>query len=246
MLRILEQVAQSPEPLHSIELAQRIDAPRATTHRLCTLLQHLGFLEREIGGKRFVLGSRQIALALRTLSDAAHCSERHALLQALAREANETVNIAVLEGNEAVYVDRVECQWPLRHHMSVGTRVPIHCSASGKLFLALLPAAERRKRLAAPLQPYTGKSITDSCALQQQLRRIRSLGVSVNDEEYIQGMIGIAVPVRDRRGRICATVSLNAPTARSSPKQILDYVPALRRTAEAIEATLPAADSRPA
>jgi len=234
LLAILEAIAREEEPVASADLSQHMDMSRATVHRLCVLLERLGFLEREPGSKRFVIGHRQEQLAIDSLIHSSHRGARHAALQALAAEVGETVNVTVLHGNEVVYIDRVECQWPLRHHLQTGSRVPIHCGASGKLFLSMMPAARRRRLLSAPLLQYTEKSIVDLSELESHLKRIRATRVSIDDEEFMQGLIGLAVPIYDSRKRICATVSLHAPTARLTADGALDYAPALQRTAEVI------------
>lgn len=234
LLMMLEAIAESDGPVASADLAIQLGLPRATVHRLCVMLERLSFLERELGGKSFVIGHRQEQLALNSLIHSSYRGARHGALQALAREVGETVNVTVLHGNEVVYIDRVECQWPLRHHLQIGSRVPIHCGASGKLFLSMMPAAARRRLLAVPLQAYTEKSIVDATVLQEHLKKIRSSEISVDDEEFMQGLIGLAVPVYDTRKRICATVSLHAPTMRMTAAGVLDFVPALRRTADAV------------
>lgn len=234
LLAILEAIAESDVPVASANLAIQLGLPRASVHRLCVMLERLSFLERELGGKSFVVGHRQEQLALNSLIHSSYRGARHGALQALASEVGETVNVTVLHGNEVVYIDRVECQWPLRHHLQIGSRVPIHCGASGKLFLSIMPAAARRRLLSAPLHPYTEKSITDAVELEKHLKKIRSSEVSVDDEEFMHGLIGLAVPVYDARKRICATVSLHAPTLRMSATRVLDFVPTMRRTAEAI------------
>jgi len=234
LILVLEAVATSGEPITSADLAPKLGMARETVHRVCVALERLGFLERELGSKRFTVGHRQQQLALNSLFNASYRGERHALLEALSHEVGETVNLTVLDDNEIVYIDRVECQWPLRIHLQPGSRVPIHCGASGKLFLSMMPAAKRRRLLAVPLHRYTDNSITDVRELEAQLKEIRSSGVSVDAEEFMQGLIGLAVPVSDVRGRICATVSLHAPTARHTVEGVRDFVPAMQRSAEAM------------
>lgn len=239
LLMILEAVALSDEPTAAADLAPRLDLPRATVHRLCVSLERMGFLQRELGSKRFLVGHRQEQIAINSLINSSHRGARHAILQALSREVEETVNVTVLTGNEVVYIDRVECQWPLRHHLQTGSRVPIHCGASGKLFLSMMPAAKRRRLLSAPLQQYTEKTMTDPKKLEEYLKRIRASQVSVDDEEFMHGLIGLAVPVYDADKRMCATVSLHAPTVRMSAQSVLRCVPAMQRSALAIAKLMP-------
>ncbi len=202
-------------------------------------LESIGFLQREPGGKRFVVGPRQTEVALDTLINSPQRAARHAILEALVEEVEETCNVTVLIGTEIVYIDRVESHWPLRSHFQPGSRVPLHCGASGKLFLSMMPAHRRRKLLRSiPLRKYTERTETNPTAIEKELKRIRTSKVGLDVEEFLQGLIGLAVPVFDRRKRMCATVSMHAPTARLSPEDALKYVPAMRRAAQAIAKTL--------
>jgi IclR family transcriptional regulator, acetate operon repressor len=238
-LAILETVSRSNEPVSAVDLGPRLGLPRATVHRQMLLLEQINFLQREPGTKRFIAGERLEQMSLEALINTPKKSERHAVLQGLVDEVQETCNVTVLVGNEIVYIDRVECHWPLRTHFHIGSRVPIHCGASGKLFLSLMPAARRRRLLrAAALKRYTEKTVLDPDIIERELKRIRSTKVGIDVEEFVHGLIGLAVPVFDRRGRMCATLSMHAPTLRVTAESVLDFVPALRRAAAAVSATL--------
>jgi DNA-binding IclR family transcriptional regulator len=236
---ILETVSRSNKPVSAVELGSRLSLPKATVHRQMLLLEEINFLQREPGTKRFIAGERLVQMSLETLINAPKRAERHAVLEALVEEVQETCNVTMLVGNEIVYIDRVECHWPLRTHFQIGSRVPIHCGASGKLFLSLMPAAKRRRLLRpAALKRYTEKTVLDPDIIEGELKRIRSTKVGIDVEEFVHGLIGLAVPVFDRRGRMCATVSMHAPTLRVTVERALDFVPALRRAAAAVSATL--------
>ena len=239
MLAVLEAVAASDGPVSAIDLADQLDLPRATVHRQAVALERLGYLCREPGSKRFIVGYRQQRLALDTLIHSSLRGARHAILQALVDEVGETCNVTVLDGNEVVYIDRVESDWPLRTHLQPGSRIPIHCGASGMMFLCAMPAAKRRRILtAAPLRRYTPKTLLDPDKIDKRLRQIRAAGVAIEAEEFMQGLIGVAVPVHDSRGRVCATVSMHAPTARFTVEQVLERVPLLQHAARAIAALI--------
>ena len=164
---------------------------------------------------------------------------RRAILQALAASIGETVNLTAIEGGEIVYLDRVESEWPLRIALQPGSRVPLHCSASGKLLLALMPAA-RRKRLvdALPLTRHTPQTIVDRRALARELARIRVERVATDKEEFIAGLVCVAVPVALADGRAVASVAVQAPVARMTIDMALGHLPALRRAADALAATI--------
>jgi DNA-binding IclR family transcriptional regulator len=138
-----------------------------------------------------------------------------------------------------VYLDRVESAWPLRMTLQPGSRVPLHCTASGKLLLALMPAA-RRDRLVErlPLTRYTDRTIVERDRLVAELEAIRRQRVATDDEEYLDGLVCAAVPVAKAGGRVVASVAVQAPRVRMPLDQALGHVPQLREAARALAATL--------
>lgn len=238
-LKILQIITQSERPLTARELAPKLDLPHPTVHRLATHLERLGYLQREPGSKRFVSGFELQNLALNALQNSFARAERHAILQDLAERIEETCNVTVLDGNEAVYIDRVEAHWPLRTHLQVGSRVPLHCGASGKVFLSFMDAKKRKRLLtAAPLRRMTERTVIEPKKIFAELKKIRSSKIGLDDQEFMPGLIGIAVPVFDSRGRVCATVSMHAPTVRWTLNQVSKTAPLLTAAASAIARTL--------
>src|SRR5690606_10475408 len=121
-------------------------------------------------------------------------------------------------GAEFVYLDRVESAFPLRMELRPGTRVPLHCSASGKLFLAHLGAARRQALLdGLELSRFTATTLVQRSALEAELATIRRQGHAFDAGEFVDGLVCIAVPVRTagERGLRCA-LALQAPSARVS------------------------------
>jgi DNA-binding IclR family transcriptional regulator len=169
-------------------------------------------------------------------------STAHIVLQRLARSVNETCNIGTLVNGEVIYLDRVEAEhWPLRLQFTSGSRVPLHCSAIGKLFLALAPPARRKRLLqSVALTRYTDHTITERTRLDGELRHIREEQVSFDREEYLAGVVCMAVPVTGRNGEILAALAVQAPQARMSVETARRHLPAMRRAAtqlsEAFEA----------
>ena len=128
------------------------------------------------------------------------------------------------------YLDRVEATLPLRVAFQKGSRVPAHCSASGKLFLAMMSPAKREKLLnTLTLDRYTQNTLTDPSALKDELSRIRRQGYAFDDEESLSGLSCIAVPITDKTGRDCiAALALQAPIVRLSSNNAAERLPALR------------------
>ena len=140
-------------------------------------------------------------------------------------------------GSEMVYLDRVEAEWPLRTQLPIGTRVPLHCTASGKLYLSSLSATQKRRLVGVlPLERHTAKTITGTEDLLAELGHIRDSGIGTDDEEFIDGMTAVAVPLLDNKGRVVGTLAYHAPSVRLNIEAALGHVPVMRLAAEALSA----------
>jgi DNA-binding IclR family transcriptional regulator len=237
-LKILEAVAAGGRPVSIAELSAVLRLSKPTTHRIGTVLEGLGYLEREPGSRRFVEGKRLIHLALSVLQAAAGRGARHGILQALSETIGETCNLGGMSGNEVVYLDRVEATWPLGLRFEAGSRVPLHCTSLGKLFLSNLPEAQLRKTVSVlPLKRYTENTITHQARLIAELREIREKGYATDNQEFMSGVVCIAVPVMGPDHRPCAGIALSAPEARLTLTQACEYIPLLREAADRLAAT---------
>lgn len=238
-LLLLETIAKAEEPPTLNELMAAIQLPKATTHRFVALLERLGFVQRAADGRHYEVGYRLLALSLEGMRRSFDLAPRRIILSALVKEIGETCNITVLDGERLVYLDRVESDWPLQFRLSVGSHVPLHCTASGKLFLSLAPSAVRKALFRTqPFHRYTERTLTATEQLEAELTRIRQTGVGTDDGEFMEGMAATAVPIYDSRGRICATVAVHGPVSRLPLSRALALVPALKKAAKALEQTL--------
>lgn len=236
LFALLEIIASS-ERLYSLqELAQETGLPKPTLHRMLQQLEAAGLLQRESDGRHYGTGTRLRRFAESLLRNDSHHGARHAVLRQLVAEVGESCNITALSGNEVVYLDRVETAAPLRFYLHPGSRVPVHCSASGKIFLAGMTAEQRRRLLAhAPLERCTANTLTDPGKLDRELERIVRDGWSLDNEEFLPGLLCVAVPVpaaAGARSNLC--VAAQAPVVRVPPARARRLLPALQRAAEAL------------
>ena len=134
LIALLEHVAKADKALTLTDIIARVRQPKPTVYRMLQQLETAGLLMRDPDGKRYAPGARLSRLAEDVVLNAQSRATRHAILKALVDEVGETCNFTMPSGIEVVYVDRVETAWPLRFHLQPGSRVPMHCSASGKLF----------------------------------------------------------------------------------------------------------------
>lgn len=239
-LRVLEAVAARRRPLSIAEIASALDLPQPTAHRIVGSLEKLGFVGREPGRRRIVEGARFVRLGLDVLRSAAASGSRHAVLAALAKKTGESCNLGVLAGGHVVYVDRVETQWPLGLRFESGSRVPLHCTAIGKLLLSELPEEALESHMASgALSRYTATTITDARRLKAELKRTRAQGYSVDNEEFMSGVVCMAVPVRGPRdGHVCAGLAISAAQARHTLAGMKRFLPDLRTAAAKLERAL--------
>ena len=229
---ITEKIVQAERPVSSAFLAEELDLPKATVHRIAQHLEEEGILQREPGGKRFTGGRRLRELAFSTLSNSVITGHRSAILKALSEEIGETCNLTVLDGAEIVYLDRVEANWPYRIHLPVGSHLPLYCTATGKLFLANMQAAQRKRIVdSLDLVRHTDRTITDRQELEAELTKAHEEGVGYDAGEYLDGVVSLAVPVLDERNRMCFSIAVHAPSERKSLSELRQYLPALRRAA---------------
>ena len=232
-LSILEIVSASPEPMTATEVNQQLMLPKPTIHRLCMMLEREGFLQPRLDGRGYLPGNRLSKIALGAISNNDHLrTERHAILQRLSEEVGETCNISIPDGVEMIYFDRVETHWPLRVQLQINDRVPVYCTASGKLFLSHLPSAKRNRLISKlNLEQRTPNTITTESTLKTELKRIRREGIGYDNEEFMKGMIAVAVPIQSSQGQFYGGLAMHAPNARMSMESAIEKIPKLQAAA---------------
>lgn len=236
---VVELIAKAEEPMSLDELTELSGLPKPTVFRILALLVRGGVVARESIEKRYFVGPRLSTLALKVQMHSPARAWRHSILVRLVEEIGETCNFTILDGNDVVYLDRVETSSAVRLHMDKGSRVPLHCTASGKLFLSQMTPVQLRRVLGTgPLKRYTERTITSIDALEKALKKVRADRVGTDIGEYLEGSVCLAVPVTDRDGRICAVVALHGPAPRMTLRKGIEYLPALRRAAKALAGTL--------
>ncbi|MGE8656447.1 MAG: IclR family transcriptional regulator [Achromobacter sp.] len=243
-LLVLDHLARAQHPPTLAQLAQRLDMPKTTLMRLLAAMQRAGFVAATPTENGYVPGPQSTALALATLRASAFTRACRAVLAQLAGKLGETCNLTAPDGDQVIYMERVETAEPLRLFFAVGSHVPMHCTASGKLFLASMNRLERGRVLARlPLTRNTPRTLTDPARLEDELERLAARGIGIDNEEFVRGMSAVAVPVRDAQDRVVAAVACHAPTARLMLDDLLRAVPVLQGAAQSMRAVL--AEHRP-
>jgi DNA-binding IclR family transcriptional regulator len=211
---ILEAIAESPEELGVTELGRRLGVHKATASRLLSTLAERDLVERNPATDRYRLGFGLIRLAVVAGGRLDLVREARPVLERLAEDTGETVNLAALEADEVVHLDQISAPRPIVTVNWVGRRTPLHGTSNGKVLLAYLPDAERRRLLARPLERLTARTIVDRRALESELAEVRVRGYAWTKEELEVGLNAVAAPVRDGTGRVIAAVSVSGPAYR--------------------------------
>jgi DNA-binding IclR family transcriptional regulator len=236
---VLEALAAVERPASLAEVTGIVRLPKPTLYRMLGMLESAGLVVREPGARRYAPGPRLAALGRNIMLNAGRRPERRAILARLVEEIGETCNFTMLDGDQVIYLDRVETAWPLRMTLSSGSRVPLHCTASGKLLLALLPAASRERLVSQLALPrYTEATITSAKQLAAELASIRARRYATDNEEYHAGLVCVAVPVMHPKRRACAALAVQAPVSRMPLERALQYLPVLQRAASTMASSL--------
>jgi DNA-binding IclR family transcriptional regulator len=235
---VLETLVRAGGPVTLAELMLATGLPKPSLHRTLALFEDAGLVAREPNGRAYAVGQRLSRFALDVLTNEPVATRRRVILRKLVADVGETCNLSMLRKGELVYLDRVEADWPLRLNLPAGTALPPHCSASGKLLLAFMPAEERAQLVATlPLPKFTDRTITNRQMLANELDRIAATGYAVDNEEYVIGVACVAVPVRDAAGDVVAAVAVHAATARLPLARAIEFVPQLAEAAARISRT---------
>lgn len=231
-LAVLEAITAQAQPVGLPDLSARLDLPRQTVHRVLMQLEAAGLIVRDPSRDRFSVGPRFSMLALAALQTHNQAAPIRAILQALVDEIEETCNIGALDGMQFVYLERVECQWSLRVHLQAGSRVPAHCTSGGKVMLAHLDERVRAMLFRnVKLKAFTSRTITQVGELEQELADIRERGFALNNQEFTDGVVGMAVPIRSREGRMLAALALHGPLPRLDVERAKSFVPRFKQAA---------------
>lgn len=236
--------AEEPE-LGVTDLAERLGLHKSTVHRFLVNLEAAGLVERDRHTARYRLGLRIFELGGLVLQQMNLWDEALPFLEGLVRDSGETGHLAVLDGGEAVYIEKVEARRALRIPSAIGRGYPAHATSLGKILLAHLDGdaadtliAERGLDRCAP------NTITDPAALRAELDRVRHQGFAVDDEEYEEGLRCIGAPISGHTGQVVAAIGIGGPVTRVTPERVTDLAALVMRAAGSLSRRMGAEQSR--
>jgi IclR family pca regulon transcriptional regulator len=220
------------------EVATRTDMDRAKARRFLLTLQALGFVKRS--GRQFELTPRVLQLGYAYQASNQYRAVIQQYLEGITAELGESSSLAVLDGDDVVYVVRSSARYRLMAiTLSVGTRLPAAYTSMGRVLLAQLPEAELEAFLArVKIEAFTVSSVTNPDVLRDDIFKARELGYSIVDQELDSGLRSVAVPVFAGNGELLGAINISTNAARVDMKTLTSvYLPRLQKTAEAVRRT---------
>jgi IclR family KDG regulon transcriptional repressor len=220
------------------EIAQEVGLHKATAHRIMTTLLNFGYLERTADEQRYRLGVHLADLGSKVFRRMDVRREALPLMAQIVEHWDETCDLGLFDQGQVFYIEVLQGSHTLTIAAAVGQRLPAHCTASGKLFLAHLPPRELDALLSQPLAAYTDKTVTGPDMLRQQFEAIRQQGYGCDDEEFEAGIRAVSAPIRNHEGKIVAAMSVPGPTSRMTLDRVAEIAEALKGATQAVSRRL--------
>jgi IclR family pca regulon transcriptional regulator len=238
-LSVLQAFAEAGHPLTLSEIANALGANNTTATRLCYTLTELGFIQKD-GQRRYHLTPKVLTLGHSYISGLAWQEVAQYYLESLFKEVQETVNLSILEGSQIIYLFRIRKRKYLPFDIQIGTKLPVYCTAMGKILTAMGPP----KKIGAILKklefkPLTARTIKNLDKFKDELDKVRKKGYAINDEELSIGNRAVAAPITDKQGYAVAAINIAVPTTEYSQSQMeKKLAPPVKRTAHEISEAL--------
>ena len=232
-LDILEQFHDNVDELGVTDLSKRLRLHKNNVFRLLATLESRNYIEQNKFTENYRLGLKNLELGQTVIKQMGILRRSRPVLESLAQECNETCYVTVLRDAHVIYLDAVETSHPVRVASRVGTRLPVHCTAAGKVMLA--NATDTRWQWPQPcgeLRRFTPTTVTDRFELKKQLEKIAAQGYALEDEELDLEVRGIAAPIRDYTGAVIGALSISGPAMRLGEARLHDeLIPMIERAA---------------
>lgn len=235
-LALLNRISEAPDEGATLtELAQQVGLPSSTAHRLLTTLEQERYARFDQDGRLWSIGVQAFVTGCTFTKSRSLVGLARPHMRRLMEDSRETVNLAIEDEGEAVYLAQVECRQMMRAFARPGSRVPLHCSAVGKAILSAVSDQSLSKILHRRGMPrLTVKTIASPALLRANLERARVTGFAVDDEEHAVGLRCISAPIFDETGDVVAAVSATGPLARIVDERVAELSALVLATARAI------------
>lgn len=234
-LDIIEVLSESGAKLGPTKLAELTGMDKSTVYRLLTTLKSRGYVDKDRSSGTYSLGPTLVTLVSRYLGSLELQTESRPFLSELATDLGLTTHLGLLDGNEVIYVEKLDYVPAPQLYSQIGNRVPAYCSSLGKCLLSCLSGEKLVETMTScNFKRYTSKTISNVRALREHLRKVRAQGWAIDDEEWQPGHICIGAPIYDYRGEIIAAVSASGSKSMIPDSRVPTVVETVKNTARGI------------
>ena len=237
-IALLKAFSETETEIGVSGLARKLGVAKSTVHRLTVTLVSEGMLEQNPENEKYRLGIALFGLGALVRRRMNLSSEARQDLFALREATRETVQLAILDGADIMYVYNLESTQAIRVNSDIGVRKPAFCTASGRAILAFQPKVVIADVIALGLKPRAPKTDTDPARFIKALAEVRERGYAIEDEESEAGMRSVAAPVRNETGQAIGSVAVAGPVQRLTKEVLNRFAPQVIRTAAAISTRL--------
>ena len=238
ILNILEEILIDPDNFTAKKVSHKLEIPLATIYRHIDTLCEEKFLIPTVT-KKFIPGPKIRNIILNSLPYEPNFTLRRSHLRKLTNDIQETVSLSIPIGTKLVYFDRIEFHWPMQLNLEAGDHLPLHASASGKLYLSYLNEEDATKIFKNIKTPKTAKNtIIEINQFKKELKKISSQKYAFDDEEWFNGMVGVSVPILNKNNELCFCLSTHTAKSRKNIDDLKKILPTMQTAAANLKKVL--------
>jgi DNA-binding IclR family transcriptional regulator len=237
-LRILNSFSLNEPEKKVTDLAKTLGLGKSTISRLLATLASEGFVTKDQETQKYRLGLSILNLNTIVTANLEVGRESLTILQKLVDDIQETSHIAVLDGTDVIYINKVECKHPVQILTHIGRKNPAYCTSSGRMLLAYQDEQTIQRALEGELKAYTSKTITNPELIRSIIKKAKEQGYAACFEELREGVTSISAPIRDYTGQVVNTVTVIGPVHRLKSSNLNKYVPKIIGAAKEISSRL--------
>jgi DNA-binding IclR family transcriptional regulator len=238
ILNILEEIIIDPNNFTAKKISHRLKIPLPTVYRHIETLCEEKYLVAS-SSKKYLPGPKIRNIILKSLPYEPNFTLRRSYLRKLTNDIEETVSLSMPIGTKLVYFDRIEFHWPMQLNLEAGDHLPLHASASGKLYLSSIKKNEALEIYKNIKTPKTAKNtITDIDKFKKELNKINRQGFAFDDEEWFNGMVGISLPITNSKNELCFCLSAHTAKSRKNIDDLKKIYPTMLSAAKNLKKVL--------
>ena len=233
----MEEILTDPDKFTAKKISQKLKIPLATVYRQLEILCEEKFLIQNVN-KTFIAGPKIRKIILKSLPYEPKFTLRRSFLRKLTEDIQETVSLSMPIGTKLVYFDRIQFHWPMQLNLDAGDHLPLHASASGKLYLSFLEESNAIQIFKNIKTPKSAKNtITDIFQFKRELNKIKKQGYAFDNEEWFNGMVGLSVPITNNNS-LYFCLSTHTAKSRKNIEDLKKILPLMLNAAENLKKIL--------